>query len=114
MATKETAIKAAQSFIHDCSINGLSFSRVFLFGSHVKGLAHEWSDIDLLLVSDQFGDNIFDNLKLYSRVNIKYPNIETHPYPTEYYEAGDDFLAEIMKDSVEIRDSRQSLGEEET
>ncbi|RLD91197.1 MAG: hypothetical protein DRJ13_17595 [Bacteroidetes bacterium] len=37
----------------------------------LKSLTDEWSDIDLLLISDQFGDNIFDNLKLYSRINIK-------------------------------------------
>ena len=113
MVTREIAINTAQSFIHDCRQNGLTFSRVFLFGSHVKDRAHEWSDIDLLLVSDQFGDNLFDNLKLYSKINIRYPNIETHPYPTEYYEAGDDFLEAIMKESVEIIVSRQSLDQDE-
>ena len=65
-------------------------------------LEYEWSDIDLLLVSDQFGNNVFENLKLYSMINIKYPIIETHPYPTKYFKDGDRFIDEIVKDSIEI------------
>lgn len=102
MVTREIAINTAKSFVRDCKSNGLTFYKVLLFGSTVKNQAHEWSDIDLLLISDQFGDNIFDNLKLYSRINIKYPIIETHPYPTKYYNEGNAFIQEICKESVEI------------
>jgi hypothetical protein len=28
--------------------------------------------------------------------------IETHPYPTNYYKDGDDFINEIIKDGIEI------------
>jgi len=102
MVTKETAIITAKSFIDDCILNGLTFHKVLLFGSAAKDMTHEWSDIDLLLISDQFGDNIFDNLKLYAKVNIKYPIIETHPYPTKYYNEGDDFIENISKGAIEI------------
>jgi predicted nucleotidyltransferase len=102
MVTRETAINTAKAFIKDCQLNGLTFHKVLLFGSAAKGLTHEWSDIDLLLISDQFSDNVFDNLKLYSRINIKYPVIETHPYPTKYFYEGDAFINEISKESVEI------------
>ena len=102
MVTRETAIKTAKSFIFDCQANGLTFHKVLLFGSAARDMTHEWSDIDLLLISDQFGNNVFDNLKLYSKINIKYPVIETHPYPTKYYYEGDAFINEISKESVEI------------
>ena len=102
MVTKEIAIKTAQSFVKDCNSNGLTFFKVFLFGSMAKGNIHEWSDIDLLLISDQFNDNVFDNLKLYSKINIKYPIIETHPYPTSYFLGGDSFINEAIKESIEI------------
>jgi predicted nucleotidyltransferase len=102
MVTRKTAVKTAQSFVNDCELNGLTFHKVLLFGSFAKNIGHEWSDIDLLLVSDQFGDNIFENLKLYSKINIKYPIIETHPYPTSYYKEGNDFINEISKQSIEI------------
>ena len=67
-----------------------------------KDNIRQWSDIDLLLISDQFNDNVFDNLKLYSKINIKYPIIETHPYPTDYYINGDSFIDEITKDGIEL------------
>ena len=102
MVTREIAVSTAQSFVNDCKLNGLTFYKVLLFGSIATNKQHEWSDIDLLLVSDQFGDNVFDNLKLYSKVNIKYPIIETHPYSTTYYKSGDSFVSEISKDSIEI------------
>lgn len=84
MVTRETAINTAKSFIFDCQSSGLTFHKVLLFGSAARNMTHEWSDIDLLLISDQFGDNIFENPKLYSMVNIKYPVIETHPKYSTY------------------------------
>lgn len=102
MVTRETAIITAKSFIRDCQSNGLTFYKVLLFGSTAKNNTHEWSDVDLLLISDQFSDNVFENLKLYSKINIKYPIIETHPYPTKHYNEGDDFIKEISKESIEI------------
>jgi predicted nucleotidyltransferase len=102
MVTREIAINTAKSFVSDCKSTGLTFHKVLLFGSVAKNEVHEWSDIDLLLISDQFSENIFENLKLYSKINIKYPIIETHPYPTKYYKEGEDFIKEISKGSIEI------------
>jgi len=48
MVNRETAIKTAKSFIRDCQSNGLTFYKVFIFGSAAKDKMHEWSDIDLL------------------------------------------------------------------
>ena len=46
---------------------------------------HEWSDIDVMLVSEKFSDNVFENIRMYSKINIKYPDIETHPYSSDYF-----------------------------
>jgi predicted nucleotidyltransferase len=102
MVDKKTAIKTAKAFIEECKESGLTFYKVLLFGSYAQDKMHEWSDIDLLLVSDQFGENVFDNLKLFSKINIKYPIIETHPYPTSYFIESDDFLDKIKQESIEI------------
>lgn len=103
MVNRESGIKTAKAFIEECNSIGLNFYKVMMFGSVAKNQAHEWSDIDLLLISDQFGQNLFENLKLYSRINIKYPQIETHPYPTYYYLEGDSFLSEISQQGIEIK-----------
>ena len=58
MVTRESAIKTAQYFIKDCNSIGLTFFRVFLFGSMAKGNIHEWSDIDLLLINEVIKESI--------------------------------------------------------
>jgi predicted nucleotidyltransferase len=105
--TRENAIKTATLFIHECMEQGISFHKVLIFGSAASNVTHSWSDIDLLIISDQFGDNIFDNLKLYAKINKKYPLIETHPYPTEQYKQGNDFIMEIAKNSIDISPNLQ-------
>lgn len=102
MAEREFALKTARSFIKDCNEAGLFFDKVFLFGSYATGRANDWSDIDLLLVSKKFTNNTFDNLKLYLTVNAKYPIVETHPYPTDYFYKGDAFIEDVLKTSVEV------------
>jgi len=102
MVTQQTAIDTARSFVRDCRAAGLHFQKVLLFGSYASGRMHDGSDIDLLLVSSRFTDNIFDNLRLYSKVNIKYPIIETHPYPLKQYREGDAFIQSLEKEGIEI------------
>ena len=102
MAPREIAIKTATEFVNECRLKGLSFYKIFLFGSYAKNIANEYSDIDLLLVSDQFTDNVFENLKLFSKVNIKFPLIEVHPYSTNAYLDGNEFINEVEKESIVI------------
>jgi len=74
-----------------------------VFGKRtIRNEANENSDIDLLLVSDQFGHNKWDNLSLISRVNRKFYMIEPHLYPTKLFIKGDPFVEEIKKVGVEI------------
>jgi predicted nucleotidyltransferase len=102
MLTRQLAINQATSFIKECVAQGLIFQKVLLFGSSVNGNTHSGSDIDLLLVSDQFNENPFSNLKLFSKINIHYPLIETHCYATHHYLEGNEFIQEISKDCIEI------------
>ncbi|MFA5806294.1 MAG: nucleotidyltransferase domain-containing protein [Melioribacteraceae bacterium] len=102
MADREFAIETAKSFVRECRLNGLNFFKVFLFGSYAKDNFDTASDIDLILISDQFTDNVFENLKLFSKVNIRYPIIEAHTYPTSLYLSGNDFLNEMEKESIAV------------
>ena len=102
MVARNNAISRAKSFIEECTKSGINFKKVLLFGSYADNKAHKWSDIDLLMISDQFTDNIFDNLDLFSKINIHYPEIEVHPYSTKHFTDGDDFINEILKKSIEL------------
>ena len=102
MVTQQTAITTARAFVKVCKEIGLTFEKVMLFGSYAKGTARADSDIDLLLISKNFSDDVFANLKQYSKVNIRYPLVETHPYSFTSYMEGDEFLAQITKEGIEI------------
>ncbi len=57
---------------------------IYLFGSYARNKADKFSDIDLLIVSPDFGDNLLENqLKLLrARRGIDY-RIEPHPVLSE-------------------------------
>ncbi len=103
MLNKSTAIEHVKKFIKEIEKNGIELSRVILFGSSVRDEMHEYSDIDLLLVSDKFSDNVFENIRLYSKINIKYPDIDTHPFSTNYFDKSDPFIDEVKATGLIIQ-----------
>lgn len=102
MLNRSIAIEQVKSFVKELINIGLELNKVIIFGSTARDEMNEWSDIDLMIVSDRFSNNIFDNIKLYSKINIKYPDIETHPYPTEYFNESDPFIEEIKRTGIVI------------
>jgi predicted nucleotidyltransferase len=50
----ESIVKAAQGYLRLLKQSGLPVTFGVLFGSQVSSRQHEWSDIDLLVVSPQF------------------------------------------------------------
>lgn len=103
MLTREIAIETAHNFIKSCQAANINFNKVILFGSAAKDNMNDLSDIDLLLVSDQFGYSKWENAKLIARVSKKYSLIEAHTYPTDYFLKEDDpFLNEIKRTGIEL------------
>jgi len=104
MVTQQIAINTARSFVQDCKAIGLNFDKVLLFGSYARDKAHEDSDIDLLLISKNFTDDLLTNLRSYSKININYPIRETHPYFLEEFNENGDFIARVKSEGIEIVD----------
>jgi len=105
MLTQNAAIDTVRDFVKDVQALGVHLHKIILYGSYAKGGQHEWSDIDVALVADEFtGVGILDR-KLFSRVNIqdKYMLIETKTYPTAYFQQGDPLIEEIMKTGMEVK-----------
>ena len=102
MADQKVAIELVKRYVEQCLERNIRFQKVILFGSTIKGNAHEYSDIDVLLVSDQFTDNSLDNWKILAPVTAKNFDIEPHPYPTASFKKGDPFLEEVLQTGVEV------------
>jgi predicted nucleotidyltransferase len=102
MLNRRTAKKIIKDYIEDCKKRNIYFQKVILFGSMVSGMTHEYSDIDLALVSDQFIGNPIDDRHLLAPINIHYSEIEPHTFSTKDFEEGDPLIEEIKKTGIEI------------
>ncbi|HVO74676.1 MAG TPA: nucleotidyltransferase domain-containing protein [Ignavibacteriaceae bacterium] len=59
-------------FVEQLINEGLSVSKIILFGSHASGTATDESDIDLVVVSEDFaGKSIFERVRLLNRADAK-------------------------------------------
>jgi predicted nucleotidyltransferase len=75
----------------------------YLFGSQVTGKAHEWSDIDILLISPDFSGNRIDTrVELMGLTWDIDGRIEPHPMTPDEFELSNPLAAEVMKTGVEI------------
>jgi predicted nucleotidyltransferase len=92
-----------RNYAREIEEQGVHLREVILYGSFAKGTQHEWSDIDVALVADEF-EGLPDDLDLFSRIGIKKPyiRIESMTYPTDYFRESDPFIREIQKDGIVI------------
>jgi len=69
----ESKIKRIIRFLKLClKESEVKVSNIILFGSHAKGLASKGSDIDIVIVSDDFkGKDLFERARLTKEAEIK-------------------------------------------
>jgi predicted nucleotidyltransferase len=104
MLTQETVINTVKNYAREIEEQGVHLREVILYGSFAKGTQHEWSDIDVALVADEFTGLGFIDYELFPYIGIKKPYIRIEPktYPTDYFREGDPFIREIKKDGIVI------------
>jgi predicted nucleotidyltransferase len=104
MLARSAAIKTVRNYAKEINEHGVNLRRVILFGSYARGTQHEWSDIDVALVADDFTGVGFLDRQRFSAIGIKTPYyiIEPKTYPTDYFAESDPFIEEIKKTGIEI------------
>ena len=104
MLTQNAAIDIVQNYAREICNIGINLKKVILYGSFAKGTQHEWSDIDVALVADDFTGVPFIDGQRFSGIGIKKPyiRIESLTYPTDYFEESDPFIEEIKNTGIEI------------
>jgi len=83
---------------------GIDVSKAILFGSYAKGTAKPESDIDIAIISSQFGKNNLKEMMLLRRIALK---IDSHiePLPFSPEDINDRYSAlaqEILKYGIAI------------
>ena len=75
----------------------------YIYGSHSKGNATEWSDIDVAVVSPDFTENIFDiRLKLMKLAASIDDRIEPHPFHVKDFDSVNPLVNEIIKYGIQV------------
>jgi hypothetical protein len=104
MLTRNAVIEIVGNYAKEIEQQGVHLRTVILYGSFAKGKQHEWSDIDVALVADDFTGLGFLDKKKFACIMVQKPyvRIEAKTYPTEYFRSGDPFINEIKKDGITI------------
>ena len=102
MFTQDALMSYISAYVLECNKLGVFFNKVILFGSYARNTPHQWSDIDLALVSDSFSGFKPDDRGKLSAANIRFRDIEPHTFPREYFEKGDPFIDEIIRTGNEL------------
>lgn len=77
---------------------GIRVDRAYLFGSYAKGKIWEGSDMDVCIVSDDFGKDYLNDKMLLNRATLKIdPRIEPVAYSPIDFENKYDSLADEVK-----------------
>lgn len=86
---------------------GVATDQLIVFGSYAKGVNKPWSDIDLCVVSRQFGKNRHDErIRLLRLTDNQTVDIEPHPYhPRDLQNRWDPLAQEITKYGITITTS---------
>jgi len=102
MAIATNVEESIRRFV-DLATVDLRLQAVYLFGSYAKGHSHEWSDIDLAIVSSDFsGDSFDDSKRLIPYILNVDTAIEVHPFRPEEFSADNPFVQEILDTGIRV------------
>ncbi len=84
--------------------DGILVEEMVLFGSHAKGKASEWSDIDVAVVSKNFGQDDVEEMQwLWKRTRFADARIEPYPVPlSDFKTSFSPIISEIRKTGIKI------------
>lgn len=84
---KGQVIKVVKEFINALKQEGITIDRVILYGSYARGRARKDSDIDVAVVSKDFGkDRVEEGMALFRIAGKIDPRIEPVPVSREMYD----------------------------
>lgn len=101
--TLNKVIENLKGYIKLLEKNKYPIKTAILFGSYANGRYNEWSDIDVLLVSDAFEGERFNDKDKIRKITLSYDyNISPHPYNTRDFDSTNLFLKEIISTGIKL------------
>jgi len=99
----DKVIEIIKKFVVEAANDNIHISQAILFGSYANGMNHEYSDIDIAVVSDDFeGISFYDNRKIRNAKFNSSIDIEAHTYRPEQFNSENPFVNEILEYGIRI------------
>ncbi len=100
---RRVILEVISNYIEMLRKNRVRFSKIYFFGSHVKGTYNPDGDIDLAIVLDKEDIDRFDErlklMRLRWDVDLR---IEPHPFSRKDFDDIDPFVQEIITTGVKV------------
>lgn len=106
MVEREIIEEKVRKFVNELKREKIRVTKVILYGSRISGKAHEYSDIDVAIVSPDFGkDRYEEGARLFEIASEIDPRIEPVPISVESYENDTwiPLIYEIRKNGLELK-----------
>ena len=100
MLTREYCIEYVSKFLLKLKIKGIKIRTAKIFGSVSQDSINDNSDIDLLLVSENFSGANFIDYQLFSKELVEFDKLHIKTYSCKDYDEGDPFIEEIENKSI--------------
>ena len=102
--SKTEAKKITKKYAEKLKQEKFPFLAIYLFGSHAKGKANKWSDIDIAVISDKFKRNNDKNRWLLWNLTLDVDTrIEPHGFTKkDFSNEADPMAHEIKKTGIKI------------
>ncbi len=96
-------IATARAYVDKVRQNNIEVYSAYIFGSFARGNTHAGSDLDIAIISPQFGHNSFDErLTLMHLDTDPMSIIEPHPFSPADLDEKYNFLAQEAKQGIRI------------
>ena len=96
-------MKQMKDFVKQVKADGITLRKAILFGSYARNKQTKYSDIDMVLVADEFCNIPTEDIKLFLNSMRKYYMVQPRTYNTKDFNVDKDpFVEEILKTGIEI------------
>ena len=103
---KSQVIRLIKEFVNALKQEGITIDRVILYGSYARGHARPDSDIDVAVISKDFGkDRVEEGMALFRIAGKIDPRLEPVPFSTKMYEKDTwiPLIYEIREEGEELK-----------
>ncbi len=95
--------KIIRTYLKTLKENNIPIKEAILFGSYAKGTFHEFSDIDIAIVSSAFKGNRIEDRSIIRTITLSVSSaIEVLPFSPKDFNLKNPFAKEIIKHGIKI------------